>query len=269
MLWAVANTEASLYTVGLAIALYAVSAWLNHKQTQKLGKNVSPLATTKFFYPALGLIPLWSVYWLDYLSPSARHEHFGLILLAFGALGLAAGLWLERIAPRPELTRAYGLPAYLTGYGAIIVGTMLVAHLPNTLALALLYDAILMVASARIFQSALWLYPGTVLTALSLLIALLVVDRAGGNLSHHRVGSAAHWIKCFWLSIDHHGFCIDRAGPASIEPRSNRSHLGFWRGRAGVHSQCLLAETTSFVDSCKRLDRCSLRQPPPTLNDPG
>jgi len=199
MLWAVANTEASLYTVGLSISLYAVSAWLNHKQAGQLGVNVSQLGTTKFFYPALGLIPLWSVYWLDYLSPAARHEHFGLVLLTFGALGLAAGLWLERIAPRPEFKLAYGLPAYLTGYVAIIVGTMLVAHLPVTLALALLYDAILMVASAWIFKSSPWLYPGTALTALSLLIALneanIPVERQGWWL----IGLAAIYLITAWV----------------------------------------------------------------------
>jgi hypothetical protein len=157
MLWAVANTEASLYTVGLSIALYSVSAWLKHKQTQTSVETTSPLSATIFFYPALGLIPLFSVYWLDYLSPAALHEHFGLLMLSFGILGLVAGILLERIAPRPELKRAYGLPAYLTGYIAVIVGTMLLAHVQNTLALALLYDAILMVASAWLFKSSLWL----------------------------------------------------------------------------------------------------------------
>lgn len=199
MLWAVANTEASLYTVGLSIALYGVSAWLNHNQSQQLERNVSPLGATKFFYPAFGLIPLWSVYWLDYLSPAARHEHFGLILLTFGALGLIAGQWLERIAPRPALIRAYGLPAYLTGYLSIIVGTMLVAHLPDRLALALLYDALLMVASAWIFKSSLWLYPGTAFTALSLLIALneanIPVERQGWWL----IGLAAIYLVLAWI----------------------------------------------------------------------
>jgi hypothetical protein len=172
MLWAIANTKDSLFTVGLSIALYTVSAWINHQQSKQLERTISPLAATKFFYPALGLLPLWSVYWLDYLAPKAHHEHFGLLILAFGALGLAIGLLLERLAPRAEFKRAYGMPAYLTAYIAIIVGTMLVAHLPKYLALALLYDAILMLASARIFKSHLWMYPATALTALSLLIAL-------------------------------------------------------------------------------------------------
>src|SRR4030095_1644390 len=86
--------------------------------------------------------------------------------------GLTFGIWLERQTPRPEFKRAYGLPAYLTAYIALIVGTLLVAHLPKMLAAALLYDAILMLASARIFKSSLWLYPGTAFPALSLLITL-------------------------------------------------------------------------------------------------
>jgi len=199
MLWAVANTDASLYTVGLSIALYAVSAWLDHRRSKQPGITPSPLVATKFFYPALGLLPLWSVYWLERLSPDVPHEHFGFLLLIFAALGLAAGLWLERIAPRPELRRAYGLPAYLTGYAALIVGTLLVVHLPGTLALALLYDAILMAASAYIFKSALWLYPATTLTALSLLIALneanVPVDRQGWWL----IGLAAVYLIAAWV----------------------------------------------------------------------
>ena len=183
MLWAIANTKASLYTIGLSIALYAVSAWLNHMESRRWERNVSLLDATKFFYPALILIPLWSVYWLDYLSPAARHEHFGLLLLAFGALGLLASQGLELAASRPAWRRAYGLPAYLTAYISIIVGTMLVAHLPDRLALALLYDALLMVVSAWIFRSSLWLYPGTAFTALSLLTALqeanIPIERQG------------------------------------------------------------------------------------------
>ena len=201
MLWAIANTAASLYTVGLSIALYAVSAWLNHRQAQSQSQEQvsSPLTITKFFYPALGLIPLWCVYWLDYLAPAARHEHFSLVLLPFGTLGLMAGQWLERVAPRPGLRRAYGLPAYLTGYVSLIVGTLLVAHLPGRLAWALLYAALLMVVSSRIFKSSLWLYPGTIFTALSLLIALkeaaAPVERQGWWL----IGLAAIYLLIAWL----------------------------------------------------------------------
>jgi len=199
MLWAITNTEASLYTVGLAIALYALSAWLNHRQAQRSDKDTSSLATTKFFYLTAGLLPLWSVYWLDYLAPLARHEHFGLLLLAYGVLGLLAGRWLEHVAPRPDLKHAYGLPAYLTGYCGIIIGTLLVTHLPNTLALALLYDAVVMVASAWIFKNAVWLYPGAASTALSLLITLheanVPVERQGWWL----IGLAAIYLSGAWI----------------------------------------------------------------------
>ncbi|NUQ83679.1 MAG: hypothetical protein HUU11_03105 [Anaerolineales bacterium] len=207
MFWAIANTEASLFTVGLSIALYVLSAWFDHNRSKQSGVKVSILGATKFFYPALGLIPLWAVYWLDYLFPSARHEHFGLMLLAFGALGLASGLWLEHIAPRParpepvegSLRRAYGLPAYLTGYVSIIVGTMLVAHLSNTLAWALLYDAVLMVASAVIFRNSLWLYPGTALAALSLLIALNEAGVPAERQGWWLIGLAAVYLLTAWV----------------------------------------------------------------------
>jgi hypothetical protein len=198
MLWAIANTEASLYTVGLSIALYGVSAWLDHRKS-RLGVDRSSLEATRFFYPALGLIPLWSVYWLNELSPKAPHEHFGYLLLAFGVLGLSVGILLERIAPRPEWRGAYGLPAYLTGYAALIVGTMLVAHLRGTLALALLYDAILMVASARIFRSSLWLYPATTLTAFSLLLALNEANVAANRQGWWLIGLAVVYLIGAWI----------------------------------------------------------------------
>ncbi|MFT3895339.1 MAG: hypothetical protein QM730_27250 [Anaerolineales bacterium] len=199
MLWAVANTKDSLFTVGLSIALYATSAWINHRQSKQLERIITPLAGTKFFYPALGLLPLWAVYWLDYLLKSARHEHFGILILVFGVLGLAAGIGLERIAPRIEFKRAYGLPAYLTAYISIIVGTMLVAHLPRYLALALLYDALLMLASARIFKSHLWLYPASALPAISLLIALHEANIPAERQGWWLVGLAVMYLLLAWV----------------------------------------------------------------------
>ncbi|MFZ5884376.1 MAG: SCO7613 C-terminal domain-containing membrane protein [Chloroflexota bacterium] len=197
MLWSVANTEASLFTVGLSTALYAVSAWLRHRQSKQT--ELPPLAATKFLYPALGLFPLWSVYWLHHLRPGARHEYYGLLLLTFGVLGLLAGLGLERLAPRPNLKRPYRLPAYLTAYISLIVGTMLVAHLRAPLAWALLYDSLLMAVSAWLFHSSLWLYPATALPILSLFIALneakIPAERQGWWL----MGLAAVYLLGAWL----------------------------------------------------------------------
>jgi len=250
MLWAIANTEASLYTVGLSIALYAVSAWLNHKQTQTSTEPTSPLAATKFLYPALGLIPIWSVYWLDYLSPNALHEHFGLLILTFGVLGLVTGIILERIAPHPELKRAYGLPSYLTGYIAIIIGTMLVAHLPNILALALLYDAILMVASAWLFRSSLWLYPAAVLTTLSFIIALNESNVPAERQGWWLIGLAAVYIISAWIlrrvNLDSYGSVLIIAGFAVTAlglPPSSLDQVGaIW----GYGSAALLYAVCAF-----------------------
>lgn len=197
MLWSVADTEASLYTVGLSVALYAVSAWLVHRQAKQT--DLPPLAATKFLYPALGLLPVWSVYWLDFLRPDAPHEHFGLLVLTFGILGLLAGLGLERLAPRPDLKRPYGLPAYLTAYLALIVGTMLVAHLRTTLAWALLYDALLLAVSAWLFRSSLWLYPAAAFPVLSLLIALNEADIPAGRHGWWLIGLAAIYLVGAWV----------------------------------------------------------------------
>ncbi len=250
MLWAIADTEASLYTVGLSIALYAVSAWIDHGRSKQLERTITPPAATKFFYPALGLVPLWSVYWLDYLSPKAQHEHFGLLILAFGALGLAVGLLLERLAPRPEFKRAYGLPAYLTAYLSIIVGTMLVAHLPGTLALALLYDALLMLASARIFKNPLWLYPATALAALSLIIALNEADIPAGQQGWWLIGLSAMYLLIAWvlrrLRLDAYGSVFIIAGFAltalGLPPSSLDQTGAIW----GYGAAALLYAVSAF-----------------------
>jgi hypothetical protein len=199
ILWALVDTEASLYTIGLATALYATSAWLDHRQAGSQTKDLSPLAVTKFFYPVAGLLPLWFVYWLHALSPLAPLEHFGLVILAFGVLEFVAGILLERIAPRSEWARAYGLPAYLISYLALLLGTLLVASRTDLLVWALLYDALLTVASARVFRDELWIYPGAALTALSLWVALqnanVPLERQGWWV----IGLAAVYLLIAWV----------------------------------------------------------------------
>lgn len=249
MLWAIANTDASLYTVGLSVALYAVSAWLNHKQTLSV-ETTTPLAATKFLYPALGLIPLWSVYWLDFLSPNAPHEYFGLLLLTFGILGLIAGIILEHIAPRSELKRAYGLPAYLTGYIAIIIGTMLVAHVQNILALSLLYDAIIMIVSAWLFRSSLWLYPAAVLTTLSLLLALNETNVPAERQGWWLIGLAALYLIGAWvlrrIKLDSYGSALIIAGFAVTALGLPPSSLDQTGAIGGYGSAALLYAISAF-----------------------
>jgi hypothetical protein len=197
LLWGVADTGASRFSFGLAVAFYGFSAWLQHRRTVQ-DETVPSFTATRFLYPALALIPVWCVYLLKNGLPPARHEHFGLLLLSFGIWGLLAGRGLEKLAPRPPLARPYGLPAYLTGYATLIVGTLLTAHLPVLLALALLYAALLLVISAWIFRSALWIYPATGLAALAWLIALaqaeIPVERRGWGL----LGLAALYLALGW-----------------------------------------------------------------------
>ena len=199
LLWPIRNAEASRYTVGLAIALYGTAALVKHRQIRWSHEPLSSFGATKFFYPTLGLIPVWCVYWLEYLRPAARHEHFGLLILAFGALGLIVGKGLERTAPRPKLVRAYGLPAYLVAYLALCFGTVLVMHISGLLVMALLYAALLLAASAWLFENPLWVYPASVLAAIAYWIALgqanIVVERQGWWLN----GLAALYLVMAWL----------------------------------------------------------------------
>ncbi|MEW5957052.1 MAG: hypothetical protein AB1801_04965, partial [Chloroflexota bacterium] len=236
LLWGVANVDTARFTFGLAVGLYSLNAWLDHRRLKishlqspnptplRFGDNslpisqspnlpisnlqssnlpispspTSPLRTTKFFYPALGLIPVWSVYLLAWLLPAARHEHFGLLLLLFGPLGLFCGQQFRRIAPTPSLAPAYALPAYLTGYISVIVGTMLVAHIPGLLALVLLFDALLLVVSARLFTNPLWIYPAAVLPPISLVIALYERNIPGNRHGWWLIGLAALYLALAW-----------------------------------------------------------------------
>ncbi len=249
LLWAVADVSASRYTVGMAIALYAALAWLDHRRA-RVNHTLTPFGATKFIYPALALIPLWSVSWLKYWQPAARHEHFGILILSFGALGLLVGQALERLAPRPALTRAYGLPAYLTGYVALIVGLLLTAHVPGLLAFTLLYAALLMIVSAWMFKSALWVYPAAALMALSLLTTLgeagIPLDRRGWWL----IGLAALYLGAGWLL---RRFRLNAYAGAAISvafalialglPPSSQDRVGaFW----GYGSAALLYALSAF-----------------------
>jgi hypothetical protein len=157
------------------------------------------LGLTKYFYPALALIPVCSLFWQAWISPGVRDEHQGLLLLLFGPLGMLAGQWLERRAPREDLSRWYGLPAYLTGYFCLVVGTLLVLHMPALLSMVLLYIALLMIVSAWLFRNSVWIYLAAILAPFSLWISL---DQAGISVSRRGwwlIGLAAVYLAQAWL----------------------------------------------------------------------
>lgn len=163
LLWGIGNVDTGRFTMGLAVGFYALAAAADHR---RFGAGRQPGRVARFLYPALGLVPVWAVYLLAWLAPAARHEHYGLLLLAFVPPGLLAGVWLKRLHP------ADALPAYLTGYACAAAGTMLVAHDRPLLIGALLYDALVALVSAWLFRQPLWVYPATALAPLALLLAL-------------------------------------------------------------------------------------------------
>jgi hypothetical protein len=194
--WGIAHAETSRWTFGLAIVFYGIEALLRHRRL-----HVAAAATmwqTWFLYLALGLVPIWCVYLLN-LLPGARHEHYGLMLLPFGVLGLVVGQWLARIAPRAEIAKGYALSAYLTGYIATIVGTLLVAHDPGLLAIALLYDALLMLASARLFKNPLWVFAAAALAPFSFWLALNQGGVPGNRHGWWLIGLAAIYLLMAWM----------------------------------------------------------------------
>jgi hypothetical protein len=186
LLWGVADIDTSSLTYGLGVAFYILAVVVDHRRLMGLVRS-------RFLYPAAGLVPVWAVYLLARLAPSARHEHFGLMLLAFAPLGLAAGQLLRRVDPADEL------PAYLAGYGCALVGTMLVAHERPLLTGALLFDALLSVGSAWLFRQPLWVYPAAALTPLALLLALTEAGVDPNRRGWALIGLAAIYLALAWV----------------------------------------------------------------------
>jgi hypothetical protein len=251
LLWGVANVDTSRFTFALAIGLYALAAILDHRALLKIGdENFSVLGKTKFLYPVLALIPVWCVYLLAWLLPAARHEHYGLMLLTFSPLGLMVGQWLKRVAPKPRLAQSYALPGYLIGYGTMIVGTTLVAHETPLLALVLLFDALLLVISARLFRNPLWIYPAAALAPVSLLLALHEANVPGNRQGWWLIGLASIYLGLAWAlrraNLAAYGTATLTIGFALIAlglPPSSQDQTGaLW----GYGSAALLYAITAF-----------------------
>ncbi|MCB0193716.1 MAG: hypothetical protein KDJ65_17340, partial [Anaerolineae bacterium] len=198
LLWAAFDIEIACLTLGLAIGFYTGAAWRDHA---KLPLNTSRSAIvwrTKFIYPIGGLFPIWSIYVMAWLLPLAPLELYGLLLTLFGPLGLIAGRWLRHRARYPQAAPVYAFPAYLVTYITLAMGTLLVAREPALLAFVILFDALMMIISTRLFKQPVWLYLATTFTALSLLLALQenhwMFDRLGWWL----IGLASIYLMLAW-----------------------------------------------------------------------
>jgi hypothetical protein len=199
LLWGIADADTSRLTFGLAVAFYTLAVWLDHRQYLNDAAQTSALAATKFLYPAIGLIPIWGAYLLTSLLPAASHELYGGLILAFAAFGLMMGRWLHRTAPRADIAHYYGFPGYLISYTCMITGTLLVAHDPGLLALALLYDALLLLVSAWLFKQSVWIYAAAVVTPLSLLFALSVTGIPSNRYGWWLIGLASIYLLLAWV----------------------------------------------------------------------
>jgi len=191
LLWCVADPLTASTGWGLGVAFYLVWAIVDHRRMP------GQATAARFLYPAAGLTPVWAVYLLARFAPAAEHIHFGLLLLAFGPLGLLAGMLLRRVHS------ADGLPAHLAAYGSALVGTLLVAHERPWLIAALLFDTALCAFSAWLHAEPLWGYPSAAFPVVALTLALAQFevnpDRHGWALI--ALGAtylvAAHWLRSF------------------------------------------------------------------------
>ncbi|MBI5033513.1 MAG: hypothetical protein HZB51_23575 [Chloroflexi bacterium] len=240
LLWGIANADASRITFFFAILLYALEAFRDARELRRNAALPSSLWRTALLYPAVGLVPIWYVYLLNLVS-GARHEHYGLLLLTFGVLGLLFGQLFERIAPRREMARSFGLPAYLTGYVATIVGTLLVAHEPGLLALVLLYDALLMLVSTRLFKDPLWAFASAAIAPFSFWLALNTSTVPGNRHGWWLLGLASIYLLLAW-SLRRTRLAMYDTAPLTIAfaliafalPPSTQDQTGAFLGYAGA-----------------------------------
>jgi hypothetical protein len=172
LLWGLGNIDTSRFTFGLAVGFYSLAAALDLRRATRAESAIAGLRQTKFLYPALALVPAWSMYLLAWLAPEAQRGSYGLLLLVIGLLGLLVGYQLGRRAPSRALAGSYALPGYVAGYACLFIGTVLVANDTLSLALALLYDAVLLLVSAWLFKRAGWVYLALILLPWSLLLTL-------------------------------------------------------------------------------------------------
>ncbi|HEX9925463.1 MAG TPA: hypothetical protein VGD99_22595, partial [Anaerolineae bacterium] len=199
LMWGLVDVETSRFTFALAIGFYSLAAFLDYRRAKTSIEWSRLLTQTKFLYPAVGLVPIWSLYLLAWLLPQAEQMHYGLLLVIFGPLGLATGKWFEQISNEPRMRLAYVLPSYLTGYWAMLVGTVLVAYVSPLLALVLLFDAIVMIISAYLFKNPLWLYPAAMLTPVSLLLALNEAGIPSSRYGWWLIGLASIYLALTWV----------------------------------------------------------------------
>jgi hypothetical protein len=187
LFWAVADSATSSLTWGLGLAFYVVSALTDYR------RGLAGWRGARFLYPAVAVAPVWAIYLLHHLLPTAPYESYGLLLLAFALPLLALGRRLRRI------DSADGLPLYLGTYGVAIAGTLLVAHQRPLFAAALTFDALLCVLSAWLFREPLWGYPAAALAPAAMLVALaesqVPVDRRGWWL----IGLGAVLLVIAWI----------------------------------------------------------------------
>jgi hypothetical protein len=199
LIWGLPEVDTCRFTFALAIGFYGLGAIRNYQAVKNSQSEMSISWQTKFFYPALGLIPIWLIYILAWLFPAIRAEHYGLILLVFGPLGMVTGKWLARLAPQQKDSAAYAFPAYLTGYISLAAGTLLAAAESPLLALALLIDAIFMVISTWFFKKSIWLYIASGCAPLSLWLALQTTSLPLSHYDWWLIGLAWIYLVLSWV----------------------------------------------------------------------
>lgn len=191
--WGMVNIKVSVFTFALAIGFYGLLAYLECKSlsicTPSKNTTFEFFWQTKYLYPAIGLVPIWALYMLAWLVPTANVEHYGVLLLMLVPFGMAFGQYLYRVAPvdqtsLPDIVpRMFVFPSYLVTYATMIIGTILVIDMPLWLSIALLYNSILLIISAWLFRHQTWLYIAGVLLPFSLSIAL-----GEANVPYNRQG---------------------------------------------------------------------------------
>ena len=160
-------TNAAL--VGVAVVVYATSAWLVHRDRHPsyrwlvdrlfTQRESAPAAVARalFLYLATWLFPAWLLLAMSLWHPLAGIGRYGLALALLGPLYAWLGL-------RFRLVRLeYRWPWYAGGYALSVAGPLVALGDPTLRIAALAVTIALYVGSAVLARSPRWLYPAAVL----------------------------------------------------------------------------------------------------------
>lgn len=152
VVWSMFFSEVAVWSLALAVGFYITAVWFDYT----FGRAKGQPARARFLYPAVFLLPVWSLYLLLRFVPSPSSVTVGLLWLAFSLPALAAGRRLARWQSR------YGMPFYLLACTVATVAVALVSPNRPVHIGVLFFNTGLALLATRLFRQPRWLYVAAV-----------------------------------------------------------------------------------------------------------